>query len=179
MVTTTLTLILAHFLADFLFQPRCLVNYKLTHFGGVLLHGFIHLVTYALILFPFWNEPRVFWAILFIAALHVLVDQVRIQLNRRPTTNLWISYVLDQVIHLTVIVLVSVYYIGSIAGSYPVDSTVISYALAALLSTYFFDITRWVYQSSKSPRPYTRDYKMMAKNFTIVTIAFVLYWVMR
>ena len=54
------------------------------------------------------------------------------------------------------------------------------YFLFLVLSTYFYDITRWTYRHSLNPQlPYKRDYHLIVVNFAIVTAAFFVYWVSR
>lgn len=167
-------LILAHLLADFPFQPGILARHKLNHFSGVVLHGVIHFATSALLLFPFWNNSKIWIGIGIIFAWHVLVDQSKIMLNRKSSTNRALIFLLDQLLHLGMIALVSFYWIGPLQGSYPIDQEILWYVLILTLCTYTYDIVRWTL--SRNTQPYARDYKMMFRNFVIVTIAFGIYF---
>lgn len=180
----TLHLILAHFLADFPFQPRVLVAYKQKKFLGVIIHSFTHLITSAVLLFPFIRLKRVGVAILVIFLVHNVVDYAKIKAGQKhPKWNKFALYIIDQIAHLTAIVLVGKYYLGELPLdtdlSFYSDSSVVSFVLVLTLSTYFYDVTRWTYLNNKKPLPYVRDYGMMVRNGLIVTIAFGLYWLTR
>jgi hypothetical protein len=181
---TTLHLILAHFLADFPFQPRWLVSYKQRHIGGVLLHGMTHFVTSIVLLSPFMREKKIWIGIAIIFLAHIAFDQIKIKINQSSQANRILTYILDQLAHLTMIALVAIYYIGPLTPQFPAatshyytDSSLALYLLTATLFTYFYDVTRWTYLNMKKPRPYKRDYNMIFRNFLIVTFGFAVYWV--
>src|SRR3989338_2232271 len=102
-------LILAHFLADFPFQTSWLARQKLSRLSGVVIHGLVHFPTSALLLFPLWNNPKMWMGIGIIFVWHGLVDQNKIMLNRRARMNPALLFLLDQALHLGVITLVGFY----------------------------------------------------------------------
>lgn len=178
-----LPLLLAHFLSDFPFQTKRVVGYKQKSFWGVALHGLTHGVASAALLFPFWNEPKIWVGIMIIVVTHALIDHSKLRVGRSGKINPLSLYVLDQAAHLGIIGLVSAM-VGPLsappaAAGYYTDPSVYLYLLTLTLSTYFFDVTRWTYFNSKKPRPYERDYALIARNATIVTLAFAVYWATR
>lgn len=180
-----LYLFLAHFLADYPFQPGWLVVYKKKSFLGVVLHSLVHLVFAVLILFPFWSQWEMWVSVAIIFVTHVAIDQSKVTLEKHyPHSKYFGLYLLDQLSHLLVISFVSLFFMGdwviSISGSvaqYYSDRTIIHFVLILILSTYVYDITSWTYLNSKKPHPYKRKYSMMARNALIVIIAFVMYWI--
>jgi|GEM_PF-1638656 len=182
----TLYLILAHFLADYPLQTNRLAIYKKNHVMGIVLHSFTHFAVSALVLLPFLYETKIWWGILIIFVTHNLFDQIKVTLGKKTKWNPFLLYILDQVGHLVVIYWVSVYYLGKITPQISgiwrflyTDRTFVSFFLVLVLVTYFYDVSRWTYLNMKTPHPYKRDYRTMARNALIVVIAFVLYWLTR
>lgn len=90
MIETFSALLVAHVLADFVFQTRWIVEQK--HKAGVLLlHGAIVLATALALL-----GPPAFPALLALAAVHVGIDLIKTGSNRRDLT----AFLLDQAAHL-------------------------------------------------------------------------------
>lgn len=179
----TLHLILAHFLADYPLQSSKLAKYKQNHFAGIVIHSLTHLLISIALLLPFLYDVEVWIAIFIIFVQHNILDQTKVSLSRRyPKWNKFILYLLDQVGHMVIIVLVGTKYLGTIQAhqffGFELFSTtsILTFLLVLTLVTYFYDISRWTYLSSIKKRVYKRDYKMMGRNALIVLIAFVLYW---
>ncbi|QQR83211.1 DUF3307 domain-containing protein [Candidatus Peregrinibacteria bacterium] len=183
----TLHLILSHFLADFPLQSRQLVQYKEKHFLGVLIHSFAHLVISGLLVFPFSNQPLVWWGIGLIFLVHNLSDQLKISAQKYvPHWNKFELYVLDQVIHVGTIILVSLYLIGPVEATVPLSFTsvfynqmLMSYLIVLVLGTYFFDVSRWIFQSGSKNPPYTRDYIMMMINAMLISVVFAAAYLLK
>lgn len=181
-----LYLILAHFLADFPFQPNRLVVYKQTHFSGVLIHSLTHLVTSAVLMLPYLKNSTVWVGIFLIFLLHNAIDQIKILANRRKGVNKFVTYILDQIGHLAGIALISIYLIGileppfmGVGSEFYLDSSFVLYLLILVICTYFFDVTRWTYRNNQKAQPYQRDYALISRNAIITTLAFVIYWLTR
>ncbi len=181
-----LNLLVAHFLADFTFQPQWLAAFKKRYWWGVLLHAFIHFAVMAALLFPFLKWPSAWMAIALIAVSHLGIDREKIRLSERHRMHPLLMYLADQLLHFVILLLVAVYFFNPLAAQidftlpwFFTDSSVLVYLLVATLATYAYDMTRWTYRSSRKPQPYKRDYRIILINGFIVTIAFVLYWVTR
>lgn len=184
-----LYLVLAHFLADFPFQGRWLADQKQKHVWGLFLHGFIHFAVSALLLYPLLPF-RTTWIVLIVAALtHAGIDQGKIWLTRRHELQPFLGYILDQILHLIILLFISATFLDFLLddiqktpSSFFLDISIPGYFLILILCTYAYDVTRWTYRASETSQkipPYKRDYKMIFRNGLIVTVAFMLYWVMR
>lgn len=181
----TLHLLLAHFLADYTFQPFSMVRLKYKSFLGILLHTFVHLVVITILCIPFLDDIRVIWGIGIIFVTHNIIDYSKITCEKKfPKWNRFALYAADQILHFIVIFSVALILIGKtepfLTGwwyKYYSDKSVVSFFLILTLVTYFYDVTRWSYLNSIKARPYKRDYKMMVRNALIVVVAFGVYWI--
>jgi len=100
-----LRILVAHFLADFIFQPTSWVNKKNEH--GIKsryfwLHIAIHLITLSVLL---W-DPKLWPVILWVTFGHLILDAIKSKLSN---SGIWI-FLVDQLLHLFLIVLVSMIY---------------------------------------------------------------------
>ncbi|MDG1729774.1 MAG: DUF3307 domain-containing protein [Algibacter sp.] len=104
MLTLAITLILAHVIGDFLFQPNTWVLHKDTHKHKskfLYWHILVHLCTLIVLLqfnFKYWL------ALLIIPISHYIIDVIKLHLRAKLNNRLLFS--LDQLAHLIVIALV-------------------------------------------------------------------------
>lgn len=99
-------LILAHLLADFIFQPTKLVLWKIESKKGVFVHVMIHFLTTTLILSPFIVNGH-YWliAIAFVIAFfHFWIDQTKISYDLKHDNKV-VPFIVDQLLHLLTILL--------------------------------------------------------------------------
>lgn len=100
-----LRILVAHFLADFIFQPASWVKMKNEHgikSGYFWLHITIHLITLFVLLWD-WN----LWTVIVWVTLgHLILDAIKSKLSN---SGLWL-FLVDQVLHVLTIVLVWVIY---------------------------------------------------------------------
>jgi hypothetical protein len=102
-------LILAHFVADYVLQPRRLAEAKRESLPAMLLHGFIVFAT-AVFFSYFFLSPWLVVGIFFMAAFHVGVDISRARrVLARGDESLWLTIV-DQVLHLFSLVVLVYFY---------------------------------------------------------------------
>lgn len=180
----TLHLILAHFLADYPLQSNRMVAYKSKHFGGVVLHSLMHVLTSVLLGLPFILQANFWWAIATMFVTHNILDQGKVLINRNfKKANRFLFYCLDQVAHMGIIVGSSWLWLRDLVPDFGgrwlavyQNLWLVNFWLALILATFFYDVSRWTYRSSKKPQPYVRDWRMMARNALIVTIGFIVYW---
>jgi hypothetical protein len=99
-------LLCGHLLADFVFQTRAMVEGKRARGLWLLAHGLEVFVVQALVLLPFCPAPTFgLLAVTAIAATHMLIDRLKVVLERRQGPRLrW--FALDQSLHLAVLVAV-------------------------------------------------------------------------
>jgi len=174
--------LLAHFLSDFPLQSGKLVAFKMRSFWGVLLHTSIHLVVMSVLLLPFWGYPSVRLAIGIIFVTHTAIDQMKVIADRLFPKSRLICYAVDQLLHYAIILGFSLYiglrvpFLPWAWMSFYLDQSIILYALILVLCTFFWDVTRWFWRTRKGYAPHHRDYRMMAWNTFVVSMAFAVYW---
>ena len=102
-MTTFLTLLLAHLLADFPLQTDRIFRWKIAGNSGLILHVIIHLVMTALLL----AQPEHHLDLLFILGIaHFITDWVKVRFPGEPQ---WPGFLLDQLAHLVVLFVLSVW----------------------------------------------------------------------
>ena len=100
-------LILAHLLGDFLLQPNSWVADKEQKKGKskfLYIHVLIHI---ALVFIFLWNI-QLWWIALIIGITHFLIDWAKLEYQTAKTKRTW--FFVDQLLHVVVIVLLSVFY---------------------------------------------------------------------
>jgi hypothetical protein len=132
-------LLLAHLLADFYLQPQSWLKNRQRHFRStaLLAHSLVHGGCYLLV-FLLWNQSygwgwqwyQTFIATLMLASSHYLIDLAKSYLQNNSKI-----FVLDQAVHLLILLLVWGYYCDSFAALTPLWQQVSTpYALAVLLA---------------------------------------------
>lgn len=179
-------LFFTHFLSDYPLQPLSLVRYKKRSFLGVILHSAVHLLTATLILLPFWNYYGMWATVFTIFITHIIIDQSKVNYEKKIKINLFSLYVLDQFSHLTVIIISSLVFFkdiiipkSEIANKLLADPSYIIFALSLVLLTYVLDISHWVYKNNKKNLKFKRNWKLIIINTTIITILFAVYLLFR
>lgn len=173
---------LIHFLADYTFQPSKLVQYKIEHFLGIVIHSTVHLITLLFVLSPFLPNKRVFTAIGVIYVTHILIDQTKVSLSKVYPKYVRFFYFLDQIVHLIIVTACSFYvglltpqYLGGTVLKLYSNQSFILYLLILVLVTYFFDVTRYFVRRNFK-KPFKRDWWGMGINALILTVVFGIYW---
>jgi hypothetical protein len=180
----TLPLIVAHFLADYPLQTNGMVAFKTKRFTGVMLHSLMHVLTSAVFAFPFIRQPRLWWAIAVVFVTHNILDASKVWAQRRfPQANSFDLYVLDQVAHMCVIVGTSLVFLRNLVPDFGwkwlsvyQNGSVLAFALALILATFFYDVTAWTLRNRERPQPYVRDWRVMGRNALGVVVVFSTYW---
>ncbi len=184
-MTLYLYFYLVHFLADYPLQSFKLVQYKRRSFLGVLIHSTVHLLTLLIFLFPFLPNAKLIFAILIVYITHNIIDQTKVTLNKSHPQYRRFLYFLDQTLHCSIIT-TCVYFVGSLQPKYLSEwflkiysnQSVILYLLTLVLTTYFLDVSRhFISKNSEIEDPFKRDYITMTINALIVTVLFIVYWV--
>jgi len=177
-------LLLAHFLADYPLQSGRLVALKMKRFLGIFIHGLVHLVVLLLILSPLLHGGRTWGAIVIIYITHNLIDHFKVKFDGSDPRHHRFFYFFDQVLHWSILV-GSAYYLGDVAPNlsgqfleWYTHPTLFLYLLLMIVSTYFFDVSRYFLTQNVNKVVYKRDYKFMFINGGVVTVAFALLWLM-
>jgi len=100
-------LILAHLLGDFLLQPNSWVADKEQKKGKSKFLYFHVLIHIALVFIFLWNI-QLWWIVLIIGITHFLIDWAKLQFQTPKAKRTW--FFVDQLLHIVVIVLLSVFY---------------------------------------------------------------------
>lgn len=114
---TTTYLIIAHLLADFIFQPNKLIKWKMRSFKGVLFHVVIFAIASGLLLFPYLAKWETWMVILVISMIHFIIDQIKINIALKYDTYS-LPFIADQAIHFLSLILGG-YYLSTLEISLP------------------------------------------------------------
>jgi len=107
MLILFLKLLLAHILGDFVLQPSFLVVKRKENVLYLLLHVIIHAAVLCIL---FASELATFWlTILFIATAHLAIDSLKIWIEKKSRSQPVLLFVLDQFLHISVLVGVVMY----------------------------------------------------------------------
>lgn len=99
-------LLLAHLLADFVFQPASLVQWKMKSKLGTLVHVLIHFVTNIIVLMPFilGGYSWLIGVSAGICFIHFWIDEAKINYDLRHDKKVK-PFIIDQMLHLLTILL--------------------------------------------------------------------------
>jgi hypothetical protein len=118
MLSTVLSLFLAHLLADFPFQPDWIAREKGKRLWPTLVHAGVHYVLASACLFGFtgislWSLFHQCLLAAYVAA-HILIDATRTRLiTRTAIPDNWVSFLIDQLAHAATLVGVALALTGS------------------------------------------------------------------
>ena len=180
-----LYLVLAHFVADYPLQWGDLVELKQRSHLGLALHSIIHIAVALFFLAPFIGDHRIWYALAFLFVTHYVIDYTKVKLHHSfPKWNTFALYLADQAAHFVVMACIAFYMRDMVPGAmklwtafYSCPSLAI-YFIALILATFFYDVTRWTYRHSKNKDlPYKRDCCMMCRNAVIVTVVYIVYYI--
>lgn len=102
-MTLLLKLILAHLIGDFLLQPPSWVASKAQR-KAASLWLYVHIALHALLVLAFcWNEPHVLYYTLGVLVIHLVIDLLKLYLQKPRTKTFW--FFLDQMLHIISLVL--------------------------------------------------------------------------
>ena len=105
-----LKLLLAHFVGDFVLQPKHWVQKRRMHIGYLMLHIAIHTL---LLTVCFITELSNQWqVILFISCAHLLIDSSKVYLEKKFPHRVFMLFLVDQVLHILSLIAVVWYKYG-------------------------------------------------------------------
>lgn len=159
-------LYIAHVVADFLLQPNRLAAWKEKRFAGVLAHAGIHGVVMGIFLWP--RSAKLFAAVILIAALHAIIDQLKIsyQKNRVSFSS---GFLVDQVAHFSVLTVAAMLFPFQISFWLTTPGK----GILALLFFFSFTLGLWhLVHIKKYPLHSTKD---LSKRIAVIAAAFCLY----
>jgi hypothetical protein len=105
-----IVLFMAHFIADFTFQPAVLAQKKIDKSKYLAIHIIIYAVVFLIAIFPFVSFSRAVFPYLIIVGSHFLTDWIRKRADKRfnNKTFIFASFIADQICH--ALVLTIIYY---------------------------------------------------------------------
>lgn len=153
MLMLFLKLLLAHILGDFVLQSNFLVEKRKQNVMYLLLHVIIHAAVLCLL---FANElPQYYILLSFIVVSHLAIDSLKIWVEKKWNCNPTVLFVLDQALHLAILVAVVFARYGIpyavIQQLYSIKSLLclIAFLLTAVVSPIFLKVvfSKWNQQS--------------------------------
>lgn len=102
-------LLIAHFLADFTFQPAKLARQKKNNFRYLIMHSLIYAGIYLVVFLAFIRWDAIPVPYIVITGSHFLLDWARIRLEKRfmNRTVVFTSFVIDQICHVLIVIITS------------------------------------------------------------------------
>lgn len=133
-VNLLVRLILAHLLSDFVFQTRAMVQNKKWYSWGLIAHIVVTMLT-AFIL------SGNFWIVLIIGITHYLIDISKTKLTEKYPAKNFVLFILDQLAHVAVILLVWAAYFGKLYSLWSFIQNIINdFNVSLALTGYVFCI---------------------------------------
>lgn len=107
MLVLFLKLLLAHIIGDFVLQPNGWVRKRQESVWYLLLHVFVHLVV---LIALFISDLSTYWVLISVVTIsHLAIDSLKIWLEKRGVYMPALLFVIDQSLHLMVLVAVVFY----------------------------------------------------------------------
>lgn len=125
-------LLLGHLIADFPLQTTTIYALKVKSWNGVLVHALIHVMVTALLVQPFSAAVPL---LLMLGILHFFTDYFKVHF---PTDRQWPGFLIDQGIHLTVLMVLAYQWQGVIVSVLPFVLLVPLIFYTAFLATLVF-----------------------------------------
>ncbi|MBD1432442.1 DUF3307 domain-containing protein [Sphingobacterium sp. DN00404] len=105
-----LKLLLAHFIGDFVLQPKSWVQKRKDHILYLLIHIAMHTMLLVLFFIPELSDQ---WQIiLFISCVHLLIDSAKIYFEKKFPRRTFLLFIADQTLHILSLVAVVWYTYG-------------------------------------------------------------------
>ena len=182
MFLSTLYLLLAHLVADFLLQPESLVRWKHKSTIGLAIHAAIHWFVMLALLAPFGLDKVILVVTGILAMAHFAVDWAKITLE--PKLKLYYQlFVVDQTIHLLLILVagyllsgfVSMQTGGSVFLDYYSNEATILGLCIVIIATYAYELGAYQLQREYSPKAvFKPDFRAMLKRLILSSIIYGL-----
>lgn len=114
-------LLLAHLFADFPFQTKRVFERKVRGNFGIFIHSAIFAFTSAVLCFPYLSSIEMWGAVLYCGLTHYIIDKLKIVLFFRYQIDNLFIFLLDQLLHILVILSIShldIFNLGQIKINY-------------------------------------------------------------
>jgi len=188
-----LYLILAHLITDFVLQPLKLIEWKIQSWKGVLFHVMVFVILSLFFLMPYAHHWQTWVAVIFIAGVHFISDQAKINIELRKDTKLG-PFLIDQGIHLISIV-AGGYFIMMQNFTLPdtwfyeniyLNENIWVFLILIIFFGYVIDIIIYEYHRKHSligkitggKLPFHKNYTKMLQRIAVLSIVYILYMVL-
>jgi len=122
-------LLLAHVIADFPLQTKQIFNIKMNTEWGVILHTIIVLIFSILFTFPYLENLKVIAMLLIIFLSHTVIDKLKQKHSKKANTPNLKIFLLDQVLHLSIIAVLTFNFTEKVLLISPFNNVFISYLI--------------------------------------------------
>ena len=122
-------LLLAHVIADFPLQTKQIFNIKMNTEWGVLLHTFIVLIFSILFTFPYLENLKIIVVLLIIFLSHTIIDKIKQKHSKKEDTPNLKVFLIDQVLHLSIIAVLTFNFTEKILLISPFNNVFINYLI--------------------------------------------------
>ena len=122
-------LLLAHVIADFPLQTKQIFKVKMNTEWGVILHTIIVLIFSILFTFPYLENLKVIAMLLIIFLSHTVIDKLKQKYSKKANTPNLKLFLLDQVLHLSIIAVLTFNFTEKILLISPFNNVFITYLI--------------------------------------------------
>ncbi len=129
-----LIFLISHFLGDYYFQPKTLVDKKKESWKGVFWHFLIQLSLNTLISIPTYGLDVLHISII-ISIAHIAIDSVKKICNEKVANNDFLIYLMDQFLHILSIVIICYCCTNEINLKFNQNITVFLNGFSAIISS--------------------------------------------
>ena len=122
-------LLLAHIIADFPLQTKQIFKVKMNTEWGVILHTIIVLIFSIFFTFPYLENPKVMAMLLIIFLSHTVIDKIKLKHSKKTNTHNLKIFLTDQVLHLSIITILTFKFTERVLLTSPFDNVFLSYLI--------------------------------------------------
>ena len=183
---TTLYLLFAHLVADFVLQPKGLLSWKFKNWKGTAFHGLVHFFVTLLLFIPYLPSWKVVGVLAAVCLTHFTIDIVKIFIEKNGR-NYLLYFLLDQAAHVATIVAGGAFLnglaphlaAGSLAGRLYENVSIILGLSMLIFVTYTIEII--VYQLKRaggSAKNFKPNYRSMVKRAILFAILYAAFMIL-
>ncbi len=158
---------LSHLVGDYVFQTSYIAKYKVSKIPVLFLHVFIIFISMFLILLPSSLEPFNILLLILLTIIHLFIDTLKFKNRKKEIFNTHNYYVIDQVMHLSSLMFISLFYNNT---EFLINFDYAKLIAMGLFNAYFIGLFFYVF--SKPKKPYKRDYLGYIFRFSLPFIKF-------
>ncbi|MGM0641921.1 MAG: DUF3307 domain-containing protein [Thermotogota bacterium] len=158
---------LSHLIGDYVFQTSYIARYKVSKIPILFLHSFIIFLSMLVVLLPSSLDLYNLFLLVILTIIHLFIDTLKFKNRKKEMFNTDTYYVIDQVMHLSSLMIVSLFYNNT---DFFIDFNYAKLIAIGLFNAYFIGLFFYVF--SKPTKPYKRDYLGYIFRFSLPFIKF-------